>query len=64
MDLNAILQTAPILVDLLTRGLLRVESDGAIIGEASDGVTVCVGSEHEIASTESYLKAHPTPDTW
>lgn len=64
MDLNAILQSAPILVDLLTRGVLRVESDGAIVGEASDGVTVYLGSEHEIAITERYLRAHPTPDTW
>ena len=38
-----------------------------LIGTASDGTEVILGGTYsaaDIEGTESYLRAHPTPDTW
>jgi hypothetical protein len=58
------LSKAPILVSLLTSGKAWEGERGEIEGRAPDGVVVCLGSVHDIPSTESYLSAHPSPDTW
>ena len=44
--------------DLIAADTAYVDNLGRLIGIASDGIEV------DLASTEDYLEAHPTPDTW
>lgn len=55
----------PLLTALLASPEHRVRIfDGEIVGRARDGMDVTLGTVDTLADTETYLAAHPTPDTW
>lgn len=37
---------------------------GAIVGRASDGVIVQLGSADNLPAVAAYLDQHPVPETW
>ncbi len=54
----------PILADRLEDGTVVVNNLGDLIGTASDGVEVSLGSIYSPTSTELYLNDFPTPSDW
>lgn len=53
----------PTLDRLMAAGVVRWNAEAhEYRGRAADGVEVSVGYDADAA--ETYLKAHPTPDTW
>lgn len=48
---------------LIVAGLAWYEGT-MLMGRASDGAVVCLGSVGNEAVTKRYLEEHPTPETW
>lgn len=53
----------PILSSLLERRTIYVDNE-EYVGVASDGTKLGMGVVGAERNLESYLKEHPTPDTW
>jgi hypothetical protein len=53
----------PLLQAALSAGTV-FEENGEYVGFAEDGTIVSLGSVGFEKQCESYLSAHPTPDTW
>jgi hypothetical protein len=60
----------PILDALIEDGHARIQDDGMIIGTASDGTEVTLGSTFTFRGkpgklfAEAYLSDYPTPESW
>lgn len=57
----------PILDGLIAAGHITVDEDQSLIGHASDGEDLSIGStrtKQYRGYAEAYLTDHPTPDTW
>jgi hypothetical protein len=59
-------RNTPILDALIASGVVWIESH-EYVGLAADGVRVSFGTafdDNDATGVESYLRDHPTPDTW
>lgn len=55
----------PLLVNLLMEGSIYIEDSKYLYGKSSiGGGDVQLGTVDFLGEVESYLTAHPTPDTW
>ena len=52
------------LTRLIAEGHATIDPHGHIIGTATDGTKVTLGTTHNRPATLAYLTDHPTPDTW
>jgi len=53
----------PILTGLIESGQIKI-IQGQVIGYASDGLAVSLGTEHDLDAVERYLIEYPTPNHW
>jgi len=51
------------LARLIAAGTVWIE-DSAIVGRASDGIAVQIGTVDTMEATERYLADHPNPSDW
>lgn len=61
--MNHAWHTYPVTASLIARGDAFVDSDGSLVGIASDGTHVSL-QRTDPAVTLAYLAEFPTPDMW